>query len=67
MSATAYSDCSLRTLLKWHLRSRELSCLDPFQFEWPLTAPKSLNQLSEHSSMHSGATPLTSPIRNVRA
>lgn len=46
------------TVLKWHLRSRELSWLDPFLLEWPLTTPNSLNQLSEHSSMHSGATPL---------
>lgn len=46
------------TVLKWHLRCWELSWLDPFLLEWPLTTPNSLNQLSEHSSMHSGAPPL---------
>lgn len=55
------------TVLKWHLRSPELSWLDPFLLEWPLTTPNSLNQLSEHSSMHSGATPLPWPIRDLSA
>lgn len=54
MSAPTQSDCGLRTLLKWHLRIWELSWLDPFQLEWLLTTPNSLNQLSVHSSMRSG-------------
>lgn len=53
------------TVLKWHLRSQELSRIDPFLLKWPLTTPNSLSQLSEHSSMHSGATPILWPMRDL--